>query len=147
MHAELQLPNGSSLMLNDEVCCVWLVGLLFFSILCYFFFSHFFPQPCFISSTLPQFPAQGVRAPDAASPPSFLTLTYYCADVDEQARLFTAAGGVLTSPPADQFWGDRYARGTDPFGYTWAFCAHVKDVDMSQVDMRAEVTKCSPPPQ
>ena len=116
-----------------------------------FFFRSFFFELVFfsnlLSSTAPQFPAQGVRAPDPASPPSFLTLTYYCADVDEQARLFTAAGGVLTSPPANQFWGDRYARGTDPFGYTWAFCAHVKDVDMSQVDMRAEVTKCSPPPQ
>ena len=31
------------------------------------------------------------------------------------------AGATVAMPPADQFWGDRYALVVDPFGHLWSF--------------------------
>lgn len=37
-----------------------------------------------------------------------------------------AAGCVIAVPLAEQFWGDRYGRLTDPFGHEWSLAATVK---------------------
>jgi PhnB protein len=34
---------------------------------------------------------------------------------------FAAAGGTVTMPAQDMFWGDRYGQAADPFGHTWSF--------------------------
>ncbi|QMW22333.1 VOC family protein [Sandaracinobacteroides saxicola] len=44
--------------------------------------------------------------------------------VDNADRWFdraVAAGATPAMPPADMFWGDRYAVVHDPFGHSWAF--------------------------
>jgi len=40
-------------------------------------------------------------------------------DQDYQQAVDAGCTGVM--PPADMFWGDRYAQVKDPFGVTWAF--------------------------
>ena len=46
-------------------------------------------------------------------------------DADEWWNRAIIAGCVPTSPLADQFWGDRYGRMTDPFGHVWSIGARV----------------------
>jgi len=35
------------------------------------------------------------------------------------------------------FWGDRYARVTDPFGHEWSITTHKKDVPPEEMGKRA----------
>ena len=50
------------------------------------------------------------------------------AAVDAMAEQASAAGCKIEMPPEDAFWGDRYAKRSDPFGHSWAFSAHQRDV-------------------
>lgn len=52
-----------------------------------------------------------------------------CSSVDEIERFFTAmsAGGQVTMPLQDTFWGARFGMLTDKFGVRWMFnCEHTK---------------------
>jgi PhnB protein len=42
-------------------------------------------------------------------------------DVDVWMARAEKAGGKIIMPAADQFWGDRYGKLTDPFGHDWGF--------------------------
>jgi uncharacterized glyoxalase superfamily protein PhnB len=41
-------------------------------------------------------------------------------DVDRAWARAVSAGGVVTMPLANQFWGDRYGKLRDPFGHSWS---------------------------
>jgi PhnB protein len=51
---------------------------------------------------------------------SGLTLHLQVDDADTWFARAVAAGATATMPPADMFWGDRYAQIKDPFGYRWS---------------------------
>jgi uncharacterized glyoxalase superfamily protein PhnB len=40
-------------------------------------------------------------------------------------------------PPEDMFWGDRYGSVTDPFGHTWSFATHIKDMTPEEMQEAA----------
>jgi len=42
-------------------------------------------------------------------------------DCDAAVAKMVAAGGTVTMPPWDAFWGDRYSKVQDPFGHEWSF--------------------------
>src|SRR5262249_51358474 len=42
-------------------------------------------------------------------------------DADAAIAKAAAAGGKVTMPAQDMFWGDRYGQIMDPFGHTWSF--------------------------
>ena len=69
---------------------------------------------------------------DAANPTKLggtcVMLHQYVADVDAAVAKAVAAGGTLTREPEDQFYGDRAAMITDPFGHMWSLHSHIKDV-------------------
>lgn len=48
------------------------------------------------------------------------TLTLMVEDVDAWYERAIAAGCAPVGPPADMFWGDRFATVKDPFGVEWA---------------------------
>ena len=48
-------------------------------------------------------------------------------DVDAMVTRAVAAGGALTRPVADRFYGDRNGEVTDPFGYRWTLSTRVED--------------------
>jgi len=52
--------------------------------------------------------------------PASFSLTLMVEDVDVWYQRAIAAGCTSTVPPADMFWGDRYAALKDPFGVAWA---------------------------
>jgi PhnB protein len=58
------------------------------------------------------------RAPNGPSP---LTLHLCVPDTDAAVARAAAAGGTVTMPAEDMFWGDRYGLVTDPFGHSWSF--------------------------
>lgn len=45
-------------------------------------------------------------------------------DTDASFERAIEAGCSAAMPPADMFWGARYAQVRDPFGVTWAFNQH-----------------------
>jgi len=53
--------------------------------------------------------------------PAGFGLNLPVADVDTWWQRAVDAGCTPIMPPADMFWGDRYAQAKDPFGVTWAF--------------------------
>lgn len=55
-----------------------------------------------------------------------VTLHQYVADCDAALSRAEKAGGVVTMPAQDMFWGDRYGQVTDPFGHIWSFATPLK---------------------
>jgi PhnB protein len=50
-----------------------------------------------------------------------VTLHLNVPDCDAAVARMESAGGTVAMPPEDMFWGDRYAKVTDPFGHEWSF--------------------------
>lgn len=81
-------------------------------------------------------PQMGHRGPTSfgGSP---VSLCLYADDVDSVVKQAVAAGGTLTRPVADQFYGDRTGGLTDPFGHIWFVITHVEDVSNEEMEKRA----------
>ena len=63
-------------------------------------------------------------------------LHLYVKDVDDTVRRAEAAGAKVLMPPADQFYGDRAGRISDPFEHIWALATHKEDLSPAEVDRR-----------
>ena len=59
------------------------------------------------------------------------------ADADEAVRRAVAAGGRLTKPVQNQFYGHRNGEITDPFGYRWTLSQKTEDVPDDELQRRA----------
>ena len=55
-------------------------------------------------------------------------------DVDAHHARAREAGATITAEPADQPYGDRIYRATDPEGHRWIFSQHVRDVDLDAMN-------------
>ena len=64
------------------------------------------------------------------------TMLLYVEDCDTAFQRAVDAGCTATMPPADQFWGDRMAKVTDPFGHQWALATHIEDVSPEETKKR-----------
>ena len=76
---------------------------------------------------------------DALPPeyPPTRTLTHlYVADCDAVYARALHAGAASVAEPADQFYGDRLARVTDPFGNQWSISTHIENLTPEQVAQR-----------
>jgi PhnB protein len=58
-------------------------------------------------------------------------------DVDALVKQAVDAGGRLTRPVENQFYGSRAGEITDPFGYRWYLSTHVEDVPEAELQRRA----------
>ena len=67
-----------------------------------------------------------------------VALCIYSDDADAACSRAIAAGCTVSFPMMDAFWGDRYGRVTDPFGYEWEFVTHKEDVSPEESALRAE---------
>ena len=78
---------------------------------------------------------------DFKSPTSFggtsVNLHIYVADVDAFVARASAVGGSITRAPSDQFYGDRNAMFTDPFGHRWSFASRIEIVSAEEMQQRA----------
>jgi len=64
-------------------------------------------------------------------------LTLYVQDVDTVFARAVAAGATVQRPLEDQFYGDRTATVTDPFGHQWYLMTHIEDVSPDEMQRRA----------
>ena len=62
-----------------------------------------------------------------------ISILLYVTDVDATVKQAVAAGGQLTRPVEDKFYGDRMGTVTDPFGHIWHVATHVKDIPMEEM--------------
>jgi PhnB protein len=65
-----------------------------------------------------------------------ISLMFYVPDVDAQFAGAIAAGGTVTQPLKDQFYGDRSGTLTDPSGHIWTIATHTEDVAPDEMDRR-----------
>lgn len=79
----------------------------------------------------------GTRAPDPAAPRS-VTLMLYVEDVDATVALAKSKGATVVREPSDEFYGDRVANITDPFGHSWHIASHIEDVSDEEMHKRLE---------
>jgi PhnB protein len=78
-----------------------------------------------LSDDFPEYTG-GVSQAPPADRPTGMVLHLQVSDCDAVFNQAVAAGGSPTMPPADMFWGDRYARVRDPFGHTWSIGAPIR---------------------
>jgi PhnB protein len=60
----------------------------------------------------------------------------YVPDVDARFSAAVAGGAVATRQPNDEFYGDRMAGITDPFGHNWMIATHIEDVSDEEIQRR-----------
>ena len=65
------------------------------------------------------------------------SLHVYLPDVDAAFQTAIDAGCTVIAPLMDTFWGDRYGKVADPFGYQWGLGTHVEDVSEEEMGKRA----------
>lgn len=82
-------------------------------------------------------PEMGARSPQAIGGTP-IGLVVYVEDCDAVTRKAVEAGATMTQEPADQFYGDRTASITDPFGFVWHIHTHIEDVSAEQMQERVE---------
>jgi len=83
-----------------------------------------------------EMPEMGASAPPTIGG-SAVNIFLYVRSVDKAFAQATAAGATADMPPTDMFWGDRYAKLTDPFGHKWAMATHIEDVSPKETMRRA----------
>jgi PhnB protein len=79
----------------------------------------------FLCDDFPEYCGGKKRAP-AGEGNNAVTLHLDVPDCDAAVTRAQKAGATVTMPPADMFWGDRYAQVQDPFGHTWSFATPLK---------------------
>jgi PhnB protein len=68
--------------------------------------------------------------------PTHSATFYYVTDCDATFNKAIAAGAKALMPPANQFWGDRFARFEDKWGNRWGVATHVEDVSPAEMQKR-----------
>jgi len=65
-------------------------------------------------------------------------LHLYVRDVDTTIEQAVAAGGKLTRPIEDKFYGDRAGTIEDPYGHVWYIATHKEDVPPKEMKRRMD---------
>ena len=66
-----------------------------------------------------------------------MSLMLYVDDCDAVYKRALDAGAKSLREPADQFYGDRMAIISDPFGFHWCIGTHIKDVSLEEMKQYA----------
>ena len=66
------------------------------------------------------------------------SIMLYFEDVDAAFERAVAVGAKSEMPPANMFWGDRFAKITDPFGHSWSLGTHIEDVSPEECARRGK---------
>lgn len=69
---------------------------------------------------------------------SGVTVHLFVEDCDAVIEQAEKAGATVKMKPQEMFWGDRYGLIEDPFGHTWSFATHVKDVTPEEMEAAAK---------
>jgi PhnB protein len=83
-----------------------------------------------------EFPEMGGNPSPQGLGGTTVNVMLYLKDVDATFNDAVAAGATVKMPPTDMFWGDRFAKVTDPFGHDWALATHKEDLTPEQIGER-----------
>lgn len=86
-----------------------------------------------------EFPEMGFMSPQSLGG-SPVMLHLYVEDVDATVKTAEAAGGKVTRPVTDQFYGDRGGQLDDPFGHKWYVSTHIEDLSSEEIQERMKAT-------
>lgn len=78
-----------------------------------------------------EFPGAMTRSPTSVGG-STVTIHLYSKNVDKLWAQALSAGGTVTMPLDNQFWGERYGQLSDTFGHRWSMSQRIK---MSRKEM------------
>jgi PhnB protein len=81
-------------------------------------------------------PGMGYRSPQSLGGSS-VSIMLYVENVDVLFARAVAAGGKVTMPVKDQFYGDRTGTLSDPFGHVWTISTHKEDLAPEEMKKRA----------
>jgi uncharacterized glyoxalase superfamily protein PhnB len=84
-------------------------------------------RPVFLVDDFPEFCGGHSQHPLALGGTP-VTIHRFVTDCDAAVRRAEEAGATVKMPPMDMFWGDRYGVVTDPFGHSWSFATHQRDL-------------------
>jgi PhnB protein len=84
-----------------------------------------------------EWPGMGNPAPTTLGGTT-VSLHVYVEEVDAAFERAVKAGAKPEMPPADMFWGDRYAKVKDPFGHSWGLATHIEDVPPEECARRGQ---------
>ncbi|MEZ0298169.1 MAG: VOC family protein [Candidatus Methylacidiphilales bacterium] len=84
-----------------------------------------------------EFPEWGCLSPQSVGGTS-TSLRVYVEDAGAALERATAHGATVNRPLTNEFWGDRTACFTDPFGHRWSVSTHVEDVSPDELTRRSE---------
>jgi PhnB protein len=82
-----------------------------------------------------EMPDMDCRSP-AALQGTPVSIHLYVDDADAVFSRAVSAGGRVTMPLQDMFWGDRFGEIEDPFGHRWSIASHVEDVSPEEIERR-----------
>ncbi|MCE9604005.1 MAG: VOC family protein [Planctomycetia bacterium] len=83
-----------------------------------------------------EFPDMGFRGPESLGGTP-VSMMFYVENVDAQVEAAIAAGAKIKKPLQNQFYGDRSATLTDPFGHVWTIATHIEEVPAEEMQKRA----------
>jgi PhnB protein len=89
-----------------------------------------------------EFPDMGNKSP-AALNGSPVMIHLYVEDVDAVFERAVSAGGKVTMPVQDMFWGDRFGGVVDPFGHQWSIASRVENLTPEEIERRGAEAFCS----
>lgn len=67
-----------------------------------------------------------------------VSIHLYVPDCDAAFETAIDAGCTVVAPVENQFWGDRYGKVMDPFGYQWGIATHIEDVSDEEMAKRGQ---------
>ena len=59
-------------------------------------------------------------------------------DIDARFERAIKAGATAIMPPADMFWGDRFAKLRDPFGHEWSLSTTIEQLSPEEMRRRSD---------
>lgn len=81
-------------------------------------------------------PQWHLKSPESVGGRS-VSIHLYVEDADALFKQAVDAGCTVSMPMMDAFWGDRYGKVLDPFGYEWSIATHKEDVSEEELAKRA----------
>jgi len=82
-------------------------------------------------------PAMGCKSPQTLGGTAS-SLYLYVEDVDKAFQRAIDAGGKVTMPVADMFWGDRFGNFEDPYGHSWGLSTRTQDLSKQEMEEGAK---------
>ncbi|HVW38084.1 MAG TPA: VOC family protein [Pirellulales bacterium] len=98
---------------------------------------HIGGKSVFLADDFPEYCGGKATSPTALGGTP-VSIHRYVDNCDAAIERAAKAGATVTMPAQDMFWGDRYGVVIDPFGHTWSFATHLRDLTPAEMAAAAQ---------